>query len=260
LITQIDDYELIENRLLVLEKEFPVELKKSILQAAMQGRLVEQLESEGDVLDLIKEISQEKERLIKEKLLTRPIKLSIITEEEIPFDIPTSWEWMRLNDIADIFNGNSINAQVKKTRYEGLKVGYPYIGTKDVEDNTIVYDNGIKIPYDTSFKVAHKGTTLVCAEGGSAGRKIGFLTEDVCFGNKLFAIQQFKPILNDKFIYYFFQSPLFKTQFNSMITGMIGGVSVSNFKKIIIPIPPLAEQKRIVEKLEQLLPLCDKFD
>ena len=260
LMTIIKRYEDLEIQHYSLEQAFPGDLKKSILQAAMQGRLVGQQECEGCALDLIEEISKQKERLIKEKRLKRPVTLSLITEEEILFDLPANWQWVRLNDVADIFNGNSINAQVKKTHYEGLEVGYPYIATKDVGDDGIVYDNGVKIPYETSFKIACKGTTLVCAEGGSAGRKVGILNQDVCFGNKLFAIQQFKPILSNKFIYYFCQSSVFKTQFKSMMTGMIGGVSVTNFKKILIPIPPLEEQKRIVEKLDKLMVNIDQLE
>ena len=91
----------------------------------------------------------------------------------------------------------------------GLDSGYNYIGTKDVGfDHSINYTNGVKIPYNQgNFRIAHINTPLLCIEGGSAGRKIGVLTEDVCFGNKLCA---FEPIgINPKYLYYYLHNPIF---------------------------------------------------
>ena len=107
-------------------------------------------------------------------------------------NLPTGWDICVLSTIANIFNGDSINEQEKAQKYYGQAIGYNYIGTKDVNFNhTINYNNGVKIPYDTSFKIAHKNTPLLCSEGGSAGRKIGILEEDVCFGNKLCAFETY---------------------------------------------------------------------
>lgn len=202
--------------------------------------------------ELLRHIQDEKERLVKEKIIKKSKPLPPITEEEKPYDLPIGWEWVRLGEVCDIFNGNSINAQVKSTHYDGLDIGYPYIATKDVKDDVIIYENGVKIPFETNLKIARKGSTLVCSEGGSAGKKVGILNQDVCFGNKLFAIQQYSPILENKFIYYFALSFVFKNQFNSKLNGMIGGVSLNNFKSLLFPLPPLYIQDQIVKKLEQL--------
>ena len=87
-----------------------------------------------------------------------------------------------------MYTGNSISEREKKEKYEGRKDGFDYIGTKDVLFNQkIVYDNGIKIPYENNFKRAYDKTILLCIEGGSAGRKIAILDKEVCFGNKLCA-------------------------------------------------------------------------
>ena len=100
------------------------------------------------------------------------------------------WQIVQIGDIAKVFNGNSINANEKKERYEGLSGGYPFIATKDVStDGVVDYYNGVKIPYDTDLKIAKPDTVFVCAEGGSAGRKVAYIDRDVCFGNKLFAIE-----------------------------------------------------------------------
>ena len=107
--------------------------------------------------------------------------------DEVPFDIPDSWEWVRLSTANDMYTGNSINENEKKQKYTGLSDGYFYIGTKDVGfDHTINYDTGVRIPYDNEkFRIAPQNSILLCVEGGSAGRKISFTNQDVCFGNKL---------------------------------------------------------------------------
>jgi type I restriction enzyme S subunit len=97
------------------------------------------------------------------------------------------WEVKRLSEIGKVYNGNSINEKVKKENYQGIEVGLPYIATKDISyESEIDYDNGVKIPFEekSAFKIAPENTVLICAEGGSAGRKIGFTNQQVCFGNK----------------------------------------------------------------------------
>lgn len=129
-----------------------------------------------------------------------------------------------------------------------------YIGTKDVGfDNRINYCNGISIPSDyiPEFKIAPKNSILMCIEGGSAGKKIALTSQKVCFGNKLCCFAPYADTVS-KFIYFYLQSPSFFACFFGNITGIIGGVSVNNLKKILMPIPPVNEQSRIVKQLEQL--------
>ncbi len=237
----------------------PTQLKNSILQLAIQGKLVEQREEEGTAEELFKKIQEEKQKLIEEKKIKKEKPLPEITEDEKPFDIPSNWKWVRLGECFDMYTGNSISKQIKETKYTGLKEGYDYIATKDILfDNKIIYDNGIKIPFNENFKVAYKNSILMCIEGGSAGKKVAFLNKDVCFGNKLCT---FNPIiLKSKFTYYYLQSYEFKKMFLENISGIIGGVGTNKLKNILIPLPPLEEQKRIVEKLEQILPYIEQYE
>ena len=251
-LANIDELKANEEKLSILQKNFPDKLKKSILQSAIQGKLTEQLATDDKVEDLLQAIKEEKERLIKEKKIKKQKPLPEITEDEIPFTIPENWKWIRINDVSSIYTGNSINAKEKELKYSNVKQGYNYIATKDVDfNNCILYENGVKIPFETNFKIAKKGATLMCIEGGSAGRKVGFLKEDVCFGNKLCSFNPMK--IYDRYIFYVVQAPLFINNFKINMTGIIGGVSINKLKMILIPLPPLAEQKRIVEKLDKLL-------
>ena len=166
----------------------------------------------------------------------------------------------RFSVIANIYTGNSINETEKQRKYTGLSSGYNYIGTKDVSfDHSINYDNGVKIPYNADgFKLAYKNTPLMCIEGGSAGRKIGILSEDVCFGNKLCAFQSLG--VNPKYLYYHLQNPIFTAVFKANTTGIIGGVSVNTIKSLIFALPPFAEQERIVAAIEKYEPLLAEYD
>lgn len=174
-------------------------------------------------------------------------------------ELPQNWIETELVNITNLYTGNSINESVKKEKYTNLSEGFNYIATKDIGyDKSINYKNGIKIPFEeTSFKIALKGSVLLCIEGGSAGRKLAFTNEDVCFVNKLCAFVSRISTEHAKFIYYYFQSNDFKAIFNENKNGLIGGVSLNKLKQIKIIQPPLNEQKRIVEKLDKMMRIVD---
>jgi len=241
-----------ETKLMDLVTNFPEQLKASILQAAIEGKLTEQLPSDGNAIELIKEIEIEKLKLFKLGKFKKPIKVDPFNDEEIPFEIPKNWVWTKLNEITIIFNGDSINATEKETKYLNKK-GIPYIATKDVGfDNIINYQNGVNIPINSDFKIAPKDSILVCIEGGSAGRKIGILNQNVFFGNKLVSINSIYLKILNKYLFFYFQSPFFLKSFKDSMKGIIGGVSINSFKNLLIPLPPFEEQRRIINKIEEL--------
>ena len=165
-----------------------------------------------------------------------------------------------LGKVCDIYNGNSINANYKKTHFEGLAEGFPFIATKDVSFNGLVdYDNGVKIPFDTKYKKAHRGSVLICAEGGSAGRKIARIDQTVCFGNKLFCLVPKDNSLIQDFLYYYLLSESFQDQFKESIAGVIGGVSNSKIKAFNITFPSPDEQRKIVARLNATFERIDKM-
>lgn len=236
------------------------DLKNSILQLAVQGKLVQQYPEDGTATDLLKHIAQKKSDLIKDGALKKEKPLPAVDANNLPFDVPENWVWIRLGDFCSIYNGNSINAGEKAEKYSKKCDGHSFIATKDVGfDHSINYENGVYIPLNREdFRIAPVGSVLLCMEGGSAGRKIGILEQDVCFGNKLCCLAPF--VIFNKYLYYFLQSPAFFSAFTDLMTGIIGGVGAAKIKSIAMPVPPLAEQERIVAKIEELLPLVSEYD
>ena len=164
-----------------------------------------------------------------------------------------------LNRVCKIVSGNSVPAKIKADLFTGVQ-GMPYVATKDIGfDGTINYKNGVYIPdaYLSKFKISPSCSTLLCAEGGSAGRKIAFSENECCFVNKLYSLQANKEFV-PKFIYYYTLGNEFQFQFKESLQGLIGGVSLSKIRNFHITYPPISEQKRIVEKLDTAMSKIDE--
>lgn len=173
--------------------------------------------------------------------------------------LPTNWKKYTLSELTTFYNGNSISKKIKQEKYSGLKAGRNYIATKDIGfDGTVCYENGIKIPYkETQFKTAPPGCVFVCSEGGSAGKKTAYVTQEVCFGNKLYAIIDKQGLLNGKYLFYYTRYNQFYDQFKSLPASLMGGVNNKNFGNICIPVPPISEQQRIVNRIEEMFSQLD---
>ncbi|EAK9898206.1 hypothetical protein AAH51_06895 [Campylobacter upsaliensis] len=270
-------------------------LKKSLLDYAIKGSLTAKFRRENNGLNAFDEINtyndkikekrkslekelkkcekefklekdKEQKALLKSQIqmlkkeLTKCKEITPLNLSESPFTIPNSWAWVKLGDICEIFTGDSINATEKEKKFTHQTSGLNYIATKDLaNDTSITYENGIKIPDEflPSFKIAKANSTLLCIEGGSAGRKVGFLKENVCFGNKLCCFENIFAF--SKFVFYFLQSGEFSKEFNSNINGIIGGVKKESIRHFLIPLPPLKEQQEIVKKLDLLVTLANDF-
>lgn len=241
------------------QNNYLINLRQQILQDAISGKLTVDWRTKNPDIEpaikLLEEIKAEKEKPVAEKKNKKEKPLPKITYDEIPFELPDKWEWVRLDKLGDFFTGNSINETIKKTRYSKINTGYPYIGTKDVYFNGsgVNYDSGVKIPFDEKgFRLAKTNTILFCIEGGSSGKKYAITNQVICFGNKLLA-SVITELINVFYVYSFYQSRCFLDQYKIKSKGLRGGVSVNKFKEILIPLPPLAEQKAIVAKVEKLM-------
>jgi len=237
-------------------------LRELILELAVRGKLVPQEPNDEPASVLLEKIAAEKARLIKESEIKKQKPFPEISKDEKPFALPVGWGWVRLGNVGNIFNGNSVNARAKEEKYTNIEGGLPFIATKDVGYGweELDYGNGISIPKDEpKFKVAQKSAVLICSEGGSAGKKCGITNQDICFGNKLFANELYGNI-EPSYILANYLSPTFFYQFSDKMTGIIGGISAAKFSQLLLPIPPLAEQHRIVAKVDKLMAFCDQLE
>ena len=174
-------------------------------------------------------------------------------------EIPSHWEILKLKFVSKIETGNSISDD-KKSNYECVECeSHPYIATKDInyEYSTINYDNGLRIPKgETNFKITLPDSILICVEGGSAGKKIAYTNQSVCYVNKLASIQTIGENVS-KFLYYVIKSHIFKNQFDLSINGLIGGVSVLLIKNFCAILPPKDEQEKIASYLDEKIAKID---
>mgnify|MGYP001015484185 FL=1 len=176
-------------------------------------------------------------------------------------ELPSNWEYVKLKHIANIYNGNSLNDDYKLQFESENEEELSYIASKDinVDNSEINYQNGTRIPRDfESFKIAPRFSSLLCIEGGSAGRKIGFTNQDVYFVNKL-ACFRAEDNKTSKFIFYNLQSNLFQSQFFNSLTGLIGGVSITNIRNFNIPLPPFQEMCSIINYLDNQTSIIDEI-
>lgn len=174
--------------------------------------------------------------------------------------IPSHWEVKRIKYTATLYNGDSLNDSKKeKFSNETSSDSVPYIASKDIDRDTSVidYGNGMRIPNNgQGYSVAPTRSTLLCIEGGSAGKKIAFTNQPVCFVNKLCC---FDSKLNSKFNYYFICSKAYKEPFFQNLQGMIGGVTISQLKNFFICVPTMEEQMAIAEYLDTKCGSIDKI-
>lgn len=215
------------------------ELKNSILQLAVQGKLVPQNADDEPATELLKRIQTEKTIAVNAGIIKKDKKLSEITEAEIPYDIPDTWEWLRLGQLCQLLDGE------KKS---GAK--YPYLEAKYLRGK-------IEGSILESGKFVKKGTRLILVDGENSG-EVFFATEDGYMGST------FKVLYIPDAIYapYVLNFLLLKKQlFRNRKTGAaIPHLNKELFFNLLIPIPPLAEQERIVAKIEELLPLVAEYD
>ena len=249
-LANIDELKANEEKLSILQKNFPDKLKKSILQSAIQGKLTEQLATDDNVEDLLKAIKEEKERLIKEKKIKKQKPLPEITEEEIPFAIPESWKWVRLGEIG-IWEAGTTPSRSKSEYYINGKI--PWVKTGDLTDSILksVTENITQLALEeTSLKIKPVGSVLIAMYGATIG-KVSILGIEATTNQACCACVTYKNIYN-KYIFYY----LISQRDNLKKMGAGGAqpnISREKIIKTIMPLPPLAEQKRIVEKLDKLL-------
>ncbi len=238
------------------------DLKKSILQEAIQGKLVPQIAEEGTAKELLELIKAEKQKLVKEgKLKKSALNDSVIfrgddnkycekigksvqcIDEELPFEIPESWVWVRLENCISLLSGRDL----EPSQYNDNKRGFPYItGASNFKNGTLYVNRWTNSP----ITIATKGSLLLTCKGtigAMAFNNIGAIH----IARQVMAIEAY--LINLQYIRYYLQFNINALEKNA--NSMIPGISRNTILKMLFPLPPLAEQKRIVEKVNQLTQL-----
>ena len=264
LLPYIDRYEQAWSKLEQFNSRFPEDMKKSLLQYAIQGKLVEQRPEEGTAEELFAQIQGEKQRLIAEKKIKKEKPLPEITEDEKPFDIPESWKWVRLGTLVQFENGDRSSKYPVETDY--VDSGIPFFGAKDMGEKYMLFDN-VRYISESKFNELGNGKLqdldFICLLRGSVG-KIAIFAKDLKHQTGFICAQMVILRCIDssmvQYLYHIMKSAYYVKIVESKTTGTaVRQLPAKELANVIIPLPPLAEQKRIVEKLEQLLPLCERL-
>ena len=255
LLPYVDRYAAAYEKLEQFNAKFPEDMKKSILQYAIQGKLVEQRPEEGTGKERYRQIQEEKKRLIKEGTIKKEKPLAEIAEDEIPFDIPENWKWVQLGNLASINGGFAF----KSTNYttEGVRV----IRISDFNETGFVNDKIVRYPYDDSLSqyVLDVKNILLCMTGGTVGKSL-FITklDEKMVVNQRVATIKVESVLPE-YVYQVILAPITQKVIQDSKNSTNDNISMDTIKSFLIPLPPLAEQKRIVAKLEEILPLCERL-
>ena len=240
LLPYVERYEKAYNELQQLNKRFPGDLQKSVLQLAIQGRLVSQCPEEGNAEELYNQIQAEKQNLIKAGKIKKEKPLPPITDDEKPFEIPESWKWVRLGEVFTLQAGKNITSS-------------NIFEDQDKKHKYLCYGgNGIR-GYVSDYN--RQGKYAIIGRQGALCGNVNIAEGDFYATEHAVVVDHYN--LTDVIWSSFFIKALNLNQYATATAQP--GLAVSNIVKVLIPLPPLAEQKRIVAKLEEILPLCDKL-
>ena len=249
LLPLVDRYEQAWTKLEDFNRRFPEDMKKSILQQAIQGKLVEQRPEEGTAQELYEQIQAEKQRLIKEGKLKKEKPLPEITEEEKPFEIPEGWMWVRLGSIISLVSGTDF----KPNEYNDQGRGTVYItGASSLSNTGVIVSRWTEGPKN----FAYKGDILLVCKGSGYGKAVFCDVDKAHIARQIMAIRLMNK-MDMCYIRFFLQANFHYLKKQGQ--GVIPGIDRKSVLSMAFPLPPLAEQKRIVEKLEELLVMCERL-
>ena len=259
LMKEIDELEQTEKELEAIKAAFPGDMKASLLQAAMEGKLTEQKAEDGDARGLLLAIREEKEKLVKEKKGKKEKPLAPITDEEIPFDIPENWVWCRLAEICT----KLVDGDHNPPKGTNKKTPYIMASSKNINNDKLVNLESVRYLSKEVFEKENQRTQAKAGDifftsVGSLGRSCVYNENiNICFQRSVSVITT---LAYNYFLKYCFDSPAIQNKVLKEATGTAQkGFYLNQLAAMAIPLPPLAEQHRIVEKLDQLLPLCDSL-
>lgn len=259
LMAKIDEYEKLENELVELKKNFPGDMKAAVLQAAMQGKLTQQLESDSNVFEYMRNVLSLKNELIKKKEIKKDKTINA-TDDETPFDIPDNWSWVKFGNIATLRPGKT--PPRAEPVWWGKNDEVPWVSIADMVNNGTVTKTKefiSKDGFEQKFNsVISPAGTMIMSFKLTIGR-MSILGMDALHNEAIISIFPF--IDEDKTLQkYLFKVLPYLTQYGDSKNAIKGStLNADSLCNLYIPLPPIEEQQRIVEKLDQLLPMCDEL-
>ena len=257
LLPKVDEYGKAQDALNKLNAELPERLKKSILQEAIEGRLVPQDPNDEPASVLLAQIRKEKEQLVKEgKLKKKDLIETPISDDEIPFEIPDSWEWCRIKQLFETTSGGT--PEKGHPEYYGGEIPWVKVGDlikKNIDKTEeCISEEGLN---HSSAKLFPKGTILVAMYCNDAIGKSSIIESPMTTNQAICGLFP-NPSVSTDYIYYAIQANRTELQ-EKAAGGAQKNINQKIVNDMLIPLPPLVEQHRIVEKLEQLLGEIDKL-
>ena len=250
----IDEYGKEEDELIALCQKFPEEMKKSILQAAMQGKLTEQLKTDSSVDELLKKIADDKAKNNQVWKAKKQPPIDVILETIDANEIPENWKWVKLSQIAHSYIGLTYSPSNVSSN------GTIVLRSSNIQNGKMDYKDIVKVEMDIpENKMCKKGDILVCARNGSkslVGKAAIIDADGMSFGAFMAIIKS--PC--NEFLYHYLSSPYFKKQMaldSSTVT--VNQITQDMLFNACVPLPPIEEQQRIVEKLNTILPIIDSM-
>ena len=265
LLPFIEKYEQAETQLTALNTSFPEMLKKSILQESVQGKLVPQNPFDEPASVLLERIRAKKQELIKQgKIKKDKHESAIITRDKIPYEIPDSWVWCKLSDLAILENGDRSSKYPVEADY--VEIGIPFFGAKDIDGDMMSFQNVRFISqqkYDELGNGKLVDGDIICLLRGSVGKTAKFEANEQ-FDTGFICAQMLIIRLLDKslfgYISSYFKSPDYTNYVESKVTGTaVRQMPAKEMGNLLIPLPPLAEQHRIVAKIEEIMPMIERL-
>lgn len=232
-------------------------LRELILTLAMQGKLVSQDPKDQPASELLKEIEAEKMRLVKEGKIKKQEPLPPIKPEEIPYEVPEGWVWVRFNAALDVRDGTHDTPKY-------VEVGYPLVTSKNLYTGILSFDNVKFISEQDHLKIKERSKVdqgdILFAMIGSIGNPVIVDINDEFSIKNVALFKYYKNKTPDtRYTYYFLLYA--QERMKEISSGAVQSfVSLGFLRNYLFPFPPLAEQKRIVAKIDQLIGLCDTLD
>ena len=254
LLARVADLEQSADALASLKKAFPDDIKASLLQAAMQGKLTEQLPEDGGAEELLNQIKAEKEKLIAEGKIKKQKPLAPIADDEIPFSIPENWRWVRLIDVCEEIG--DIDHNMPKASASG---GIPFLSAKDINDDfSLNFKHSVKLISFEDYerlgrKMRPQAGDIIFSRIGSLGKTAIVDTEKKFLVSYSCCIM--RPLQLDlRYFAYYLICPIIQAHIQIAKTGIgVPDLGMGEIKACLMPLPPLLEQKRIARRLDAFM-------